>query len=146
MNLFRTLTVADWMECERIPHTEEARKYRLGQKLTAEEASEIIRMIARGYGFKAEHPGRTESWTRCNDPYRQVIFKYALLLVYPPKWRSNWADALWHALDEEDRVACNDVYSDYFAYKFNMTNRLEEIQKQQNTSFKAFKRKGYRYV
>ena len=133
-------TVANWMEDEGIPYTEEATKYEVGQTLTNEQAKEIIRMIAQGMGFMDEHPARHESWVRSGDPYRQVIFKYTFLLEEKAKRKSNWSRALWDALDEEDQLACNDISSDYFAYKFNMTKRLKEIYERVPKGYKIPKR------
>ena len=143
--MFKKYTVADWMEDQGITPTKAARKYVVGQKLTYPQAKAIIRMVRQGMGFMDDHPGQTESWTRCGDPYRKVIFVYAKLIEARKKWRSNWDQMLWIALDEEDRIACNDVSDDYFAYKFNMTNRLKEIYERQPTGYIIPKRRWGRF-
>lgn len=120
-------SVANWMEDKGIPHTEEATKYEVGQNLTYEQAQKIIRMIAQGMGFMEEHPAQHNDWRRGADPYRQVVFKYAQLIEANKEKKSNWDRMLWVALDEEDQIACNDISSDYFAYKFTMAKRLKEI-------------------
>lgn len=125
--MFQKYTVANWMNDQGIPCTAEAARYQVGQELTYEQACDIIRMIRQGMGFMEEHPGQHNEWRRGCDPYRQVIFKYAQLLTVKKKRGSNWDTLLWVALDEEDQIACNDVYNDYFAYKFTMTKRLREI-------------------
>jgi hypothetical protein len=125
--MFKKYTLANWMKEQGIPHTAEAARYEVGQELTYEHACHIIRMIRQGMGFHEEHPGKTNSWTRCGDPYRQVIFKYAALLEAKKKRNSNWDTLLWVALDEEDQIACNEISHDHFAYKFTMTKRLREI-------------------
>ena len=126
--MFKKYTVANWMEDHGIPHTTRAAKYVVGQKLTFDQAQEIISMIAQGLGFMDEHPGQYNDWRRGCDPYRKAIFAYGKLIEARKKWGSNWDRMLWVALDEEDQIACNNVSNDYFAYKFNMTSRLEEIR------------------
>lgn len=143
--MFKKYTVADWMEKEGIPSIAAAAKYEVGQNLTYAQAKEIIRMVRQGMCFQEDHPGRTESWTRCGDPYRKVIFKYAALIEAQKRWKSNWDRMLWITLDEEEQIACNEISSDYFAYKFNMTKRLKEIYEQQPTGYKIPKRRfGWR--
>jgi hypothetical protein len=139
--MFKKYTVADWMEDQGIPFTADAERYIVGQDLTYEQACDIIRMIRQGMGFIGEHPGKNESWTRCGDPYRQVIFQYAQLIEARKKRGSNWDRMLWIALDEEDQIACNDVSNDYFAYKFTMTKRLKEIFERVPKGCKVPKRK-----
>ena len=129
--MFKKYTVANWMEDQGIPYTTRAARYVVGQKLTFEEAQEIISMIAQGMGFMEEHPGQHNDWRRGCDPYRKVIHAYAKLIEARKKWGSNWDRMLWIALDEEDQLACNDFSSDYFAYKFNMAKRLAEIRSKQ---------------
>ena len=126
--MFKKYTVANWMEDHGIPHTTRAAKYVVGQKLTFDQAQEIISMIAQGLGFMDEHPGQHNDWRRGCDPYRKAIFAYAKLIAARKKWGSNWDRMLWIALDEEDQMACNEISNDYFAYKFNITSRLDEIR------------------
>lgn len=137
--MFKKYTVADWMENEGIGYNKAAAKYEVGQNLTYAEGKDIIRMIAQGMGFMEECPSQHNDWRRGCDPYRKVIFKYARLIETKKKRKSNWDLMLWTALDEEDRIACNDVADDYFAYKFNMTNRLKEIYEKVPTGFKVQK-------
>lgn len=139
--MFQKYTVANWMKAEGIPCTAEAAKYVVGQELTYEQACNIIRMIRQGMGFMDDHPGKTESWTRCGDPYRKVIYKYALLIEEKKMRGSNWDTLLWLALDEEDRIACNEISHDHFAYKFTMTERLKEIYEKQPRGYKISKRR-----
>ena len=138
--MFQKYTVANWMKAEGIPCTAEAAKYVVGQELTYEQACDIIHMIRQGMGFMDDHPGKTESWTRCGDRYRKVIYKYALLIEEKKKRGSNWDTLLWLALDEEDRIACNEISHDHFAYKFTMTERLKEIYERMPKGYMVSKR------
>ena len=139
--MFKRYTVANWMEERGIAHSAEASRYEVGQNLTYEQAQDIIRMIAQGMGFAEEHPGQHNDWRRGCDPYRKVIFTYAELIEARKKRGSNWDHMLWVALDEEDQLACNDVSSDYFAYKFTMTKRLKEIYERVPKGYKVSKRR-----
>lgn len=142
--MFKKYTVADWMENEGIVRNEDAARYEVGQRLTYEQAEEIISMVRKGMGFTEDHPGQTESWTRVGDPYRQVIYKYAMLIEAKKKRNSNWDTLLWVALDEEDQIACNNLSHDYFAYKFTMAKRLKEIFESVPRGYKLPKRR-YRW-
>ena len=124
--MFKKYTVANWMEDHGIPHTTRAAKYVVGQKLTFEQAQEIVSMIAQGLGFMEEHPSQHNDWRRGCDPYRKVIFAYVDLLLVQ-KRGSNWDHMIWVVLDEEEQIACNEISNDYFAHKYTMTKRLKEI-------------------
>ena len=139
--MFKKYTVADWMIAQGIPCTARAKRYTVGQDLTYEEACDIIRLIRQGMGFMEEHPGKTESWTRCGDPYRKVVFAYAQLIEEKKKRGSNWDTILWVALDEEDQIACNEISHDHFAYKFIMTKRLREIFERVPKGYKVSRKK-----
>ena len=107
--MFKKYTVANWMENEGVLYTKEANKYIVGQNLTNEQAKEIIRMIAQGMGIEYDNPDKLECVRRLGNPYRQVAFKYTGLILEKAKRKSNWSRALWDALDEADKLACNDI-------------------------------------
>jgi hypothetical protein len=125
--MFKRYTVANWMADQGIPQNEAANKYTVGQDLTYAQAKDILHLVAQAMGFTDIDPIKRDSWQRCGDPYRKVLYKYAALIEAKKKRGSNWDHMLWVAMDEEAQIACNALSKDYFAYKFNMAKRLKEI-------------------
>ena len=143
--MFKRYTVANWMSDQGIPQNEAANEYTVGQDLTYAQAKDILHLVAQAMGFTDIDPIKRDSWQRCGDPYRKVLYKYAALIEAKKRRGSNWDRMLWVALDEEAQGACNTLSNDYFAYKFMMTKRLKEICERVPAGYKVHKQKYCRW-
>lgn len=102
------MTLSKWMMLEWLPRDMMAEKYTVGQDLTTEQASEIIRIIARGVGFKLDLPQARKNLGRVGTPYRDFI-TCMVLLILAGKPNNRWTEILWNTMDAGLQYACNTV-------------------------------------
>ena len=115
----RKITVAAWLRRENLNCDEAAEKYAIGQKLTAEQANEIKNLVAKSVDCNLDAAGVRDDWQKLGSSYRRFIYKYVLLLASHKARRSTWRQALWDALEEEDKTIANAVSNNKLAAVFN---------------------------
>ena len=115
----RKITVAAWLRRENLNCDEAAEKYTIGQKLTAEQANEIKKLVAQSVDCNLDANGIRDDWQKLGSSYRRFIYKYVLLLTSHKARRITWRKALWDALEEEDKTIANAVSNNKLATIFN---------------------------
>ena len=103
----RKITVAAWLHRENLNCDEAAEKYTIGQKLNMEQAKEIRNMVAKSVGCNLDAAEVRDDWQKLGSSYRKFIYKYVLLLASHKARRSTWRQALWNALEDDDKTIAN---------------------------------------
>lgn len=102
------MKLSNWMMLNWLPRDMMAEKYTVGQDLTAEQASEIIRIIARSVGFRLDRPQERKNLNSVGTPYRDFITCMVLLML-AGKPNPHWGETLWDTMGAGLQHACNKV-------------------------------------
>lgn len=94
----------EWMETKWLEYVPGAEEYYMLQKLTEEQAFEILCIIAESTGFdilsEESRQGRLDN----EHPYRNFMSGYMCLLVEAgPTDVNNWRKTLWSVLNDVDK-------------------------------------------
>lgn len=98
------ITLEEWMVQRLLVPVSRAKKYKLFQKLTKEQAKEIIKLIAESTEFNLRSK-KMRAYLDYGDPYRDFLSGCITLLLDIDREDSHgWRKMLWGALRYEDKV------------------------------------------
>lgn len=94
----------EWMAKKWLEYVPGAEEYYMLQKLTEEQAFEILCMVAESTGFDILSEDSRQGHLNIEHPYRNFMSAYMCLLVEAgPTDINNWRKTLWSVLNDVDK-------------------------------------------